>query len=280
MISHRVSDAGAGATLRAAQQSLPPPRPHAPVGVPGTRPLQRILVAVDGSAASAGALRVASDLARLHGATIDVANVLYRWGPPPPMHEFVDIPRHVVDHRVARVVPADGRDPVSDSARWTIAAIDAENTALTIAELAEAERHELIVVPRRDGWADRWLRPSPGIAVARRAAVPVLAVPPHVEALPARAVVSVDGVPGDDTVVLAAARILRSTAALDVLRAGEPAPGAGRGRPAHAPWKADLIAISTADRGSALGGFRRRRMRRRLLRSSRGCVLLVAPHRP
>ena len=199
-------------------QPLPPPRARAATDVQAVaRPLRRILVVADRSPAAAGALRAAGLLAQSHGATLDVANVLYRWGPPPPAHEFVDIPRDLVDHRLARIAPDGERDPVSDTSRWTIRAIDADHTALTIAEVAAAGRYDLIVVPNPDGWVDRWLRPAPALAVARRTSIPVLAVPPDLAALPTRAVVGIGGREDDADLALTAARVLRTPASLDLV---------------------------------------------------------------
>jgi nucleotide-binding universal stress UspA family protein len=214
---------------RAGLLSMPPPDVGQAAETPRASPrLRRILVATDGAAASEGALTVAGLLARRDGAVIDVVSVLPRWGPPPAVHEFLDMTGELLNSRLARVFPQGERALGDSGTRWTVNVIDGGSVVESIVEAAEVQGHDLIVTGRGRGWVDRWLRRPTALAVAQHSAIPVLVVPPSVTALPTRAVVSVDGTDADSSIATAAVGVLAESAALHLVHGGPGAADAER----------------------------------------------------
>ena len=207
----------------------------------------RILVATDGTAASEGALAVAALLARRDGHDVDVVSVLERWGSSPPDEEFVAITGELLDARLSRVIAQSERAFDGTTTSWTVRVIDSSRVGDTIARIARAEGHALIVTGLPGSWFQKWLRRRTALDVARRSAVPVLAVPRSVATLPAPAVVGVTGRDADAS----------SSAHLT-----DHARCAG----------ADLIVVDVPKSGRGFGG-----VARRVTRAADRCVLLRGP---
>lgn len=180
------------------------------------RRLSRILVATDGTAASEGAMIVAGLLAHRHHAGVDVVSVLPRWGQPPPAPEFLAITGELLEERLASVIPQ-GKRTLGTAPRWAIRVIDSSSVVETIVETARREGHDLIITGTRRSGITRWLRSPTALAVAQRSHIPVLAVPPSVSTLPARAVVGIEGTSFDLTSAATAVGVLAEGAVVHLV---------------------------------------------------------------
>jgi nucleotide-binding universal stress UspA family protein len=164
-------------SVQAGLMALPPPAD--PQVLETGRRLRRILVATDGTPASDSALATASQLARDHGAKLDVVSVLIRWGPPVPGPELLDMTSDLLADRLARVLFQSSR-LIAPGIPWTIRIVDG-GLVPGIVDTARELESDLIVSGQRRRWIDRYLRRPTSVKLARHTDVPVLAVP-HVDA--------------------------------------------------------------------------------------------------
>ncbi|HEU4566002.1 MAG TPA: universal stress protein [Gemmatimonadaceae bacterium] len=247
---------------------LPLPPPDARRRAAARPRLRRILVATDGTERSRGALAVAAALAGRDGAVVEVVSHLPRWGPPPPVHDFLDMTGELLTNRLQRVIPQ-GEHAFGGRARWSVRLVDGGALAPRIAEVAEAGGHDLIVTGRRDGGVARWLRRPTALAIARATAIPVLAVPAHVTRPPARAVVATGGAGDDLAAARAAARVVAEESGVHLAQSRAVEESVAR-------WAegAELIALGI-QRAPSLEA----RIVRRIFRAADGCVLLCGAAR-
>lgn len=153
--------------------------------------VRRVLVATDGTPASAGALAMASQLASRDGAAVHVVSILELWGPPVPPHEVLGEAAEVVVRRLSHVLPQ-LRSTFGATGSWRLRIMEGR-VAPAIAGAVAARDYDLVIVGCRRRWLDRLLGRSTALGVAAHAPIPVLAVPPAVRELPRRVVVGFDG---------------------------------------------------------------------------------------
>ena len=176
---------------------------------------RRVLLATDGSPASDGATRVAWELARAHGAVVELLHVVdTRPAPiPPPL----DIVLALTDEEVR----ARTYDDQLKALRWRASHIVDEpvdwearillgTPARTIAREAEAIDAALIVMGlRRYGPHDRVGRDETTLATIRTATRAVLAVAPDAECLPSRVMSAMDFSPASVAAASLACAVMR-----------------------------------------------------------------------
>src|SRR5688500_11182475 len=83
------------------------------------RRVRRVLVATDGTSASAGALSVADQLARRDGARVDVVSVIKLWDHPVPPEELSGETAEAAGQRLSRVLPQI-RGAFGASGKWRL----------------------------------------------------------------------------------------------------------------------------------------------------------------
>jgi nucleotide-binding universal stress UspA family protein len=157
----------------------------------------RIIVATDGTDGASGALHIADELAKLHGASVEVVSVVE----PLPMHSVVyaetmamakrdleEAGRMAMQRHVRETLSA----VVGDGGTWPVT-VEIGAPAPTIVRIARDRGATLIVLGLgHHGVADRWFGSETALRVVRLAHVPVLAVPAETRILPKRAVAAVD----------------------------------------------------------------------------------------
>jgi nucleotide-binding universal stress UspA family protein len=157
----------------------------------------RIIVATDGTDGALGALHIADDLAKLHGASVEVVSVVE----PLPVHSVVYAETMAMAKRdleeaglmaMQRTVRETVGAVVDDPGTWPVT-VEIGAPAPTIVRLARDRGATLIVLGLgRHAVADRWFGSETALRVVRLAHVPVLAVPAGTRTLPERAVAAVD----------------------------------------------------------------------------------------
>jgi nucleotide-binding universal stress UspA family protein len=157
----------------------------------------RILVATDGTEAAAGALHIADELAKRHGAAVEVVSVVE----PLPMHSVVyaetmaiaqrqleEAGRMAMQRHLHETLEALG----GDAATWPIK-VETGPPAPMIARVAHDTGATLIVMGLgRHGVVERWFGSETALRTMRLAHVPVLAVPAGARTLPKSVVAAVD----------------------------------------------------------------------------------------
>jgi nucleotide-binding universal stress UspA family protein len=184
--------------------------------------ITRILIATDGHAQSLGALRVGAALAARHGADAEVVAVVEPFptigtgGADIGAASWARVSQAAVDGLRSRVeeqlssVGAEARD-------WPIHAMVGPPAPI-IVRLAESRGADIIVVGLgRHDLADRWFGTEMALRVMRLAHVPVLAVPPDVEMLPAHAVAAMDFTDYSMDAARTAAAVLRPEGDLNLV---------------------------------------------------------------
>lgn len=262
---------------------LAEPPPQEPPARPLSPGLRRILVAVDGTAASAGALRVAARLAWRHRSAIDVVSVLLRWGRLPDGSERFDTIGELLAARLERLLRLS--EGILRRVPWTLRISGDGDVATAIAAAARADRHDLIVTGSARHWTTRWLRRPTALAVARIAPVPVLAVPAEFDRLPSRAIVALNGREPDLDAVFAAADVLEERGVVYGLAnapssPGDPPPGlaldgARLTESAHIV-EAELVACELRPAAQREARSVERAVRR-VMHTGAHCVLLSGP---
>ena len=155
--------------------------------------LGRLVVATRGDAASIGALHLASQLANQNSATVMALGVI----PPLPRQAvtFVVTVMSNVDERGRLELLESIRDrvnriPGGDRWRKRVVVGIPDSAIPTVAMTTNAAL--LLIGLSHRGRFDRLFRGETTVAIIRQARVPLLAVPPHVRALPQHAVAALD----------------------------------------------------------------------------------------
>jgi nucleotide-binding universal stress UspA family protein len=175
----------------------------------GSTALGRLVVATLGDSGSAGALHLASRIAKRDKATVVALGV----NSPLPRRAVTALMPSLLaaDEDGRRDLLASIRERVSDipgADRWMKRAV-VGMPEVTIARTAEESNAALLLLGlSHRGRLDRLFRGETAIAVMRQARVPTLAVPPHVRELPRRAVAAIDFSAASMAAAALAARLL------------------------------------------------------------------------
>ncbi len=153
-----------------------------------------ILLGAAGDASSLGAIHIARALSKRAQASVQVLTVSTPFPHVAPS-PFEMAPPAVIDadnRRAALVAVQDQLATIRGTASWTVHAVVGWPAEALVDEARCWPASLIVLGIGRHKAVDRLFGPETAIAVARRAAVPMLAVPPDVQELPARVIAAID----------------------------------------------------------------------------------------